>query len=75
MHYYQHAYIDGASRDFAPRASLTLLDSFTEQPLAEVALAGEGEACAAVNAAKLAFEGWSRTPVAERAAALRRIGA
>ncbi|MGT2455554.1 aldehyde dehydrogenase family protein [Cupriavidus basilensis] len=75
MHYYQHAYIDGASRDFAPRSSLTLQDSFTEQPLAEVALAGEGEACAAVTAAKLAFDSWSRTPVAERAAALRRIGA
>lgn len=75
MLHYHDAYIGGAWRDFAPEATLTIHDSFSEQPLAEVRLAGQGEADAAVAAARAAFPAWSATPLAQRTAILRRIAA
>jgi acyl-CoA reductase-like NAD-dependent aldehyde dehydrogenase len=75
MLHYKHAYIAGAWREIQPAATLTIHDSFSEQPLAEVSLASAGEADAAVAAARAAFPAWSATPVRERTAFLRRIGA
>jgi acyl-CoA reductase-like NAD-dependent aldehyde dehydrogenase len=74
MHHYNQAYIRGEWQHFDPRSVVIIHDSFSEQPLAEVALAGAAEADRAVTAARNAFDGWSRTPVAERAAMLRKVG-
>ena len=72
---YKDAYIDGAWREIQAQATLTIHDSFSEQPLADVRLAGQGEADAAVAAARAAFPGWSATPLAQRTAFQRRIAA
>ncbi|HET8745866.1 MAG TPA: aldehyde dehydrogenase family protein [Ramlibacter sp.] len=75
MLHYKDAYIAGAWREIQPQGTLTIHDSFSEQPLAQVALAGQGEADAAVAAARAAFPAWSATPLAQRTAFLRRIAA
>ena len=66
-------FIDG---DFFKPASsqwFTTLDPATEEPLAEVAVAGEKDIDRAVGAARKAFGGWSKTSGAERAKFLFRI--
>jgi acyl-CoA reductase-like NAD-dependent aldehyde dehydrogenase len=73
MQLYRQAYIGGTWRNVEPAATLTVHDSFTEQPLAEVALASVSDAAAAVVSAREAFDAWSRTSVAERTALLRRV--
>ncbi|MEX1004911.1 MAG: aldehyde dehydrogenase family protein [Acidimicrobiia bacterium] len=66
-------FIDG---DFFKPASsqwFTSLDPSTEEPLAEVAVAGDKDIDRAVGAARKAFGGWSRISGAERAKFLFRI--
>ncbi len=75
MKQYAQTYIDGSWQGFDPLASLDLKDSFTEQPFAHVALAGAAQVQLAVAAARRAFDGWSGTPLEQRAQFLRRIGA
>jgi len=75
MQQYDNAYIAGAWHEIEPQATLTIHDSFSEQPLAEVSLAGAAEVDAAVGAARAAFPGWAATPLAQRTAFVRRIGA
>lgn len=74
MKHYKQSYIRGEWQEVKPVATLVIHDSFTEEPLAEVALAGAADVQLAVAAAREAFDSWSRTPVAQRTALLRRVG-
>ena len=62
----------GGRRAASP-GTFTDLSPIDEQPLAEVARGGEAEVAAAVQAAREAFDGWSRTPPPDRAAVLHAI--
>lgn len=73
MQDYKQAYIGGAWHDVRPLSTIIIHDSFTELPLAHVALAGVSEATKAAASARGAFDRWSNTPVAERAALLRKV--
>lgn len=75
MLHFQHAYIGGTWREIQPQETLTIRDSFSEQPLAQVDLAGRHEVDAAVAAARTALPAWSATPLAQRTDFLRRIAA
>ena len=54
-------------------ASFTTVNPANEQPLAEIALAGDADVDAAVRAARRAFPRWSKLPGKERAKYLFRI--
>lgn len=71
---YAEHFIDGAWRPCNAGQRQTIFDSFSAQPLAEVALGSAADVDAAVSAARQAFDGWSQTPVAQRADLLRRVG-
>jgi aldehyde dehydrogenase (NAD+) len=73
MQHYKQAYIRGAWQEVESVSELIIHDSFTEEPLAKVTLAGTYEAECAVSAARAAFDSWSRTPVATRTALLRKV--
>lgn len=73
MQNYTQAYILGQWHEVKQASSQTIHDSFTEQPLAQIALAGVAEAQHAAVAARSAFDGWSRTPVSQRTALLRKV--
>ena len=60
-------------RRVASPGTFTDLSPIDGQPLAEVARGGEAEVAAAVQAAREAFDGWSRTPPPDRAAVLQVI--
>jgi aminomuconate-semialdehyde/2-hydroxymuconate-6-semialdehyde dehydrogenase len=60
-------------RRMASPGTFTDLSPIDEQPLAEVARGGGAEVAAAVQAAREAFDGWSRTPPPDRAAVLHGI--
>jgi aldehyde dehydrogenase (NAD+) len=66
-------YIDGEWGKPAGTAWATVVNPATERPIAEVALGNEEDVDRAVLAARKAFDGWSRTPPAERAALLDRL--
>ncbi|MGW5635793.1 aldehyde dehydrogenase family protein [Streptomyces sp. NPDC003832] len=68
-------HVDGAWRDALSGATRDVLDPADARPFAVVAEGDEKDADLAVEAARRAFhEGdWPRTPVAERAALLRRV--
>lgn len=73
MQQYDQIYIRGAWLATDRENELVLQDSFTEAPTATVAMGTAYDAERAVLAARSAFDGWSRTPVAERAVLLRRV--
>ena len=66
-------WIDGKFRAPASKRFLTTVNPATEEPLAEVAEAGERDVDRAVRAARRAFETWGRLPGKERAKYLYRI--
>jgi betaine-aldehyde dehydrogenase len=68
-------HIDGVWRTAMSGTSREVLDPADAKPLALVAEAGTEDTDAAVAAARRAFDSgaWPRTPVAERAALLRRV--
>jgi aldehyde dehydrogenase (NAD+) len=67
-------FVDGAWLEPQSRAWYTTIDPSSEEPLAEVAQAGEEDVAAAVSAARAAYDGaWSRTTPSERAKYLFRI--
>ena len=67
-------FIDGEFADPASGAALTTLNPATEEPLAQVALAGEADVDRAVAAARRAYEQvWSKLPGSARARYLFRI--
>ncbi|WP_042703524.1 aldehyde dehydrogenase family protein [Azospirillum sp. B506] len=55
-------------------ASFAVLNPATRERIAEVPDAGKAQFAAAVSAARTAFKSWSLTPLAERQAAVHRIG-
>lgn len=71
----QSIFVDGEWRSAASGATREILDPADAQPFALIAEGGTQDADAAVAAARRAFdEGtWPATPVAERAALLRRV--
>jgi aldehyde dehydrogenase (NAD+) len=68
-------YIDGAWADPARSQRLDVIDPSTEQPFTEIALGSSIDIDRGVAAAKAAFEGFSRTSVADRIQLLEAIGA
>ena len=54
---------------------IEVVNAATEEVMATVPDCGLGDVDRAVAAARAAFDGWSRTPVDERAAAVERLGA
>ena len=64
--------IDG--RPVAGSSYFETVDPATQEVLAEVARGGAAEVDAAVMAAKRAFPAWAKTPPAERARLMRRLG-
>jgi aminomuconate-semialdehyde/2-hydroxymuconate-6-semialdehyde dehydrogenase len=60
-------------RRVASPGTFTDLSPIDGKPLAEIARGGEAEVAAAVQAAREAFDGWSRTPPPDRAAVLHAI--
>jgi aldehyde dehydrogenase (NAD+) len=65
--------IDGARVPSASNETLAVVDPTTAEELARVPAGAVADVNRAVAAARAAFEGWSATPVAERAAYLRAI--
>ena len=59
-------FIDGAWVDSHSGGTDSVINATTEQPMGEFALADAADADRAVGAAQHAFDGWSRTPLAER---------
>ena len=75
MKTYDQLYIDG--RWVAPHGTGTIDadHAATEEAIVRIPEGDEADTDAAVAAARAAFDGWSTTPAAERAAALRRVSA
>ena len=71
MHVSHH--VDGAARDSADGRTYDCVSPIDNSVIATVALGGPAEVDAAVASSRAAFRGWSRTPVAERAAVLHRV--
>ncbi|THF60730.1 aldehyde dehydrogenase family protein [Pseudothauera rhizosphaerae] len=66
-------YIGGRWTDAAGRDAIEVIDPSMEAVYARIPAGTEADAEAAVAAAQAAFDGWSRTPPAARAAAIGRI--
>jgi aldehyde dehydrogenase (NAD+) len=73
MKSYLKHYIDGAWVDSDGGTRHAVIDPATEQPVSEITLGSQADVDKAVAAAKRAFESFSRTSVADRAALLGRI--
>ncbi|WP_010163010.1 aldehyde dehydrogenase family protein [Sphingomonas sp. PAMC 26617] len=73
MKSYLKHYIDGAWVESQGGARHDVIDPATEQPCTEITLGTAADVDAAVAAARTAFETFSQTSVAERAALLERI--
>ncbi|MFC7307383.1 aldehyde dehydrogenase family protein [Streptomyces monticola] len=71
----QTIHVDGEWRNAASGATREILDPADAKPFAVVAEGGTEDADAAISAARKAFDQgpWRHTPVAERAALLRRV--
>ena len=73
MKQYLQFYIDGRWVDPSEPRTLDVIDPATEQPIAQIALGGQKDVDLAVQAARRAFETYSRTTREERIALLQRI--
>ncbi|PVZ19692.1 MULTISPECIES: aldehyde dehydrogenase family protein [unclassified Pseudomonas] len=73
MHNALNFYIGGQWVAPISLARAPVINPATEAPLAEIALANEADVSRAVMAARAAFDGFARTPLAERIALLERI--
>lgn len=73
MKHAKQFYVDGQWVDPISSARWMVVNPATEEPFAEIALAGSADVDRAVQAARAAFPTFSRTPVAERKALLARI--
>jgi aldehyde dehydrogenase (NAD+) len=74
MQTYDKLYIGGKWQTPAGQQMIDVFSSSTEELVARVPSGTQADADAAVNAARAAFDGWANTPVAERAAYLKKIG-
>jgi aldehyde dehydrogenase (NAD+) len=68
-------YIDGDWRKPAGTSWAAVVNPATELPIAEIALGNEEDVDRAVRAARLAFDTWSRTSPAQRAALIDNVHA
>ncbi len=76
MKVYENLYINGEwVKPSDGKGMLDVVDSSTEEVMAQVAQGGRGDVDTAVQAARAAFETWSQTPVDVRAKYVRDIGA
>ncbi len=66
-------YIDGAWRDRAGAARVAVINPATESTIGEIAMGSAADVELAVAAARRAFAGFARSPVADRVALLTRI--
>ena len=73
MKSYLTHYIDGAWVDSDGGRRHEVINPATEQPVSEITLGTQADVDKAVAAARRAFDAFSRTPIAERAALLDRI--
>ena len=73
MQSYLKHYIDGAWVDSQGGRRHDVINPATEQPCSEITLGTPADVDTAVAAARAAFETFSQTSVAERAALLERI--
>ncbi|EGD55539.1 aldehyde dehydrogenase family protein [Gordonia neofelifaecis] len=71
---YTKLYIGGQWVDSAGERLIDVINPATEEVIAAVPAGTAADVDAAVAAARAAFDGWWRTPVAERAALLRDVG-
>src|SRR3954452_1947224 len=67
----QELYVGGRWRAAQGSSRIEVDEAATGRAFGSVPVATEADLDDAVNAARAAFEGWSQTPVAERAALLR----
>src|SRR5262249_54293208 len=75
MKAYDTIYIGGEWTRPSGKGSFDVVDASTEDIIGRVPAADAADADRAVRAARAAFDGWSRTPPAARAAALQKIQA
>jgi aldehyde dehydrogenase (NAD+) len=75
MYTRKELFIGGAWVPSSNSQSIEVFEAATEQCLGTVPAGSREDMTAAVDAARAAFPGWSATPAAERAAALRAIAA
>lgn len=68
-----HVYVGGEWRPAATDNRIEIIDCYTEEALGHAPCAEPAEVDQAVNAASMALDGWSRTPLVERADAIERI--
>ena len=73
MKTYAHLYIGGKWLEPASGGMIDVIDSGTEEVMGRVPEGTSADAEAAVEAAKLAFDGWSATPAQVRADYLQKI--
>lgn len=66
-------YIDGQFTAGSATERIPIINPASEGLLGDVPRGGEGDAQAAVAAARRAFDGWRRTPASERAAMLHEV--
>ena len=70
---YDRLYIDGQWVAAQGKETLEVINPATEELIATVPAGSDGDVDAAVAAARAAFDGWAVTPVAERAAWLKKL--
>ena len=73
MDHTQKFYIDGTWVDPIGSATLEVINTATEKPIATIAMGNEQDVDLAVTAARTAFEGFASTTPAERIALLEKI--
>jgi len=66
-------YINGQLTSGKTKETIKVIHPATEEVIAEVARGTQEDALTAVEAARIAFDGWRKTPASERAAALHQI--
>ncbi|WP_322036145.1 aldehyde dehydrogenase family protein [Burkholderia cepacia] len=69
----QQSYIDGQWLDPADAKAIDVIDPSTAWPYAQLRIGGAADVDRAVGAARQAFDTYSRWPVSERVALLRRV--
>lgn len=69
------SYINGVWAPATGELKTSVTDSFTEETFATYQTSSAADVDAAVQSARNALDGWSRTPLADRVAAVRRIAA
>lgn len=72
---HDQTYIDGRWTPATGTFETPVIDSYTEETFASYRTSSAADVDAAVRSARRAFDAWSRTPLPQRVAAVRRIAA